>query len=175
MAYDANDKVRQLRGLQGLNSLTVQDGEFGDEGMEYLAAIPNLRVFRYEGGAVTARGIGYLTRCARLEELVLDCGFLTSECGPALTQVPQLRRLRLCFRGGTTGNAESNAAGWVRHLKQLHKLKRLEVEGDWLMPSDVDELRCALPSTDITWSRGRSQKEQGTKPPLEDAGPGDRK
>jgi hypothetical protein len=113
--------LAQLDSLPGLQSLDFHLTDVTDAGIEKLAKLPNLKSVSIHGGRITDKALEHLSRIATLENIELSRTGVTAHGIRDLGRLPHLRHLKLD-----------------------------ETDENWRDARTINELRKALPATEIS-------------------------
>jgi len=147
--YDSGNAdvfLTRIRGMEPLESFTLQATGLSDSGMKDVATLPNLKKLDVGGPGVTNDGIVHLQGHANLETLELHNTNVTDDGVAALKDIPTLRTLVL-FRESWRGQCPSDSG--LKHLENITQLEELEVSGGWASEAAVADLKNALPDCEI--------------------------
>ena len=152
-----------------LFSAALENGEYEitDAGLVHLKGLTNLQELGISETGITDVEIAYLKRFTKLQSLTIGAHQFTSVGVSRLKDLPQLRSLRLSYMrdGGLSllkhmdkletlnffASPELSDAGLV-HLKELTKLKRLDLQSTDVNGAGVADLQKALPDCEIKHS-----------------------
>ena len=143
-----------LKALPKLERLTIAGTPFNDTGMAAIAEIKQLRDFRTWHTYQTSTGNESLTKLPELKSLWLgqrlrhydggsNMACLDDSTFAVLTQLKALESL-------TLDEARLSLAALLR-LKELPRLKKLELRRIEISATDVEALKAALPNVAIDW------------------------
>lgn len=137
-----NDSVfNGLAGTKGLGALRALGGGFSDKAVAKLKNLPDLEVLVLISDRVSDASLEPISKLKTLKKLDLNRARLTDKGLKKLKSLPKLERLYLY-----------NAVISDPHLDQLKEFKRLKVLDlpDTVSTSKLDEIRMALPDTQVT-------------------------
>ncbi|PAY15971.1 hypothetical protein CKO51_28985 [Rhodopirellula sp. SM50] len=101
-----------------LEVLQLDAGVITDEGIESIAALPQLWHLRLRNSPVTNRGLKTITRCASIQILNLPHCDATASGVAELAALPDLRNLRL--GGARLGSDTAASVARVKSLRNVH-------------------------------------------------------
>jgi hypothetical protein len=136
---DSDALLRQIQGMPEVESLRLQLADATDDGMRYVATLPNLRELVLYGGrpGISDRGLAHVVTCASLEAVSLVNTRVTDKGLSALEKLPALSSLTLyrdSFREQTlTDNG-------LAHLKSCPNLRSLALTGGWVTDAGMAKL-----------------------------------
>ncbi|HEX5273614.1 MAG TPA: hypothetical protein VFW33_24125 [Gemmataceae bacterium] len=130
-----------LRAAPALRSLNLAGTHVTDEGMKVVGGLTKLQTLQLNDTSVGDAGLAPLKGLTELRELGLYHTRVTDDGLPYLQGLAGLRDLTL---GGTriTGRG-------VGELRALHDLRHLVLAGTGVSKAEVQELKKAMPKTDI--------------------------
>lgn len=136
----SSETVGCLGRLTRLDTLMLW-GPTGDEVLPEFHRLTNLRVFLVIGRAITDKGLAYLCRFQRLEDLTLVETSITDGGLQNLSRLPNLKRLYI-------EKARITDSG-LRHLESLSDLEVITLRDTQATESGVERLRNSLPTCEI--------------------------
>ncbi|QDV83216.1 hypothetical protein [Planctomycetes bacterium TBK1r] len=101
-----------------LEVLQLDAGVIGDEGIESIAALPQLWHLRLRNSPVTDRGLKTIARCASIQILNLPHCDATASGVAELAALPDLRNLRL--GGARLGSDTAASVAGLKSLRNVH-------------------------------------------------------
>ncbi|HZZ27671.1 MAG TPA: hypothetical protein VFE46_06650 [Pirellulales bacterium] len=143
----------RLTALNRLMYLVLERSQVDDDGMKFLVHLPNLWLLNLEHTNVGDRGCEQIAHIHSLGFLILDQMPITDAGVARLAELTNLIDLDLDWASITDAS--------VSALSQLKKLTRLDLAGTKLTASGVDQLKAALPNTQIVWYPPVDKNRQG--------------
>jgi hypothetical protein len=149
-----------LAQMPALESLTVGgSSQFADAGMAAVATLKGLKGFRTWHTGVTLEGVKHLTALKNLTSLTLGQRLsntppttLADDCLPILATLTSLESLNL--------NEARLSLPAITQLKNLPKLKRLNLDAIDISDTDLTALKKELPKTDIRWAAPKDSEKK---------------
>jgi hypothetical protein len=142
---DIDDFLRAIAGARGIRSVQIGRGDLSDNGLGYVATLPELQHLAVYDVAISNVGLAQLRTCENLEALLICPAARATISLRDLLLLPKLRKLTLIDPPGH---------GWLKsefeQLKQAGALDELVLVTDELNSEQIDKLRMHLPRCSIT-------------------------
>jgi hypothetical protein len=136
-----DEGLRHLQHMTVLVSLSLNETQISDTGLEHLHSLPMLSMLSLRDTRIGDSGLETLSNLSSIERLDLSQTRITDAGLGRLRNLPSLHYLSLA------GTHLTNDV--VGHLKAIGTLKYLDLEGTALGEEALDELRAALPMTQV--------------------------
>ena len=133
--------MESIQGMESLRCVSLTATPFSDRGMQYVAALPELRELAV-GTGVTDSGLAKLRGHPTLEAISLARTSVTDKGLSVLGDIPGLSSLVL-FDDALAGASFTEAA--FEYLRNLTNLRTITVHGNWVSEAGVRALEEALP------------------------------
>lgn len=158
-------EVRVLAKQSTLKHLSVSGG-ITDASLELIGDLGNLETLEIAGARLTAAGLGRLAGLSKLRSLVLSNQALSDEHAKSIGRLTQLTSLSLrdsrigskpmehlkCLTSLTSLDLSGTLVGdqGLKTLYGLKGLKSIELERSMVSDKGLEELRAALPGTQVS-------------------------
>jgi Leucine-rich repeat (LRR) protein len=133
--------LKELKGLNGLTYLNLQNTQVTDAGLKELKELKSLHSLMLGGTRVTGSGLKELKEIKTLQVLQLDNTQVTDV---ALKDVKGLNSLTILY----LQNIPVTDAG-LKELKELESLRHLYLSGTQVTPAGIQKLKAARPKLEI--------------------------
>ncbi len=134
--------LREASRLRKLRELDVQDTSFQGENLAFLAGHPQIHRLTLPKTNIKDDHLRYLPEMPELRLLSIGHTPVTEKGLVHLKKVPLIH---LYIRG------ENVTSEWVPHLSQMRTLEYLSIRESKMEPTDIEELKAAIPNCDIDY------------------------
>ncbi|MBA2116020.1 hypothetical protein [Bremerella alba] len=145
--------LSHLKAMPGLESLTFAGATAGDQALQAVGQLTQLRSFREWHNTETSDGLKHLAKLKNLKSIRLGQRLpswgkdtpasFDNDSIAILAKMPSLESIEL-----TEARLNYDA---VVQLKQLPNLKTLKISQVAISPEDIDKLKEAMPNVEIKW------------------------
>lgn len=144
-----DEGMKYIAKMPQLQELSLRDTLVTDAGLEHLAGLTELTSLDLYGGRITDAGVKYLAGLKKLERLNLLGASITDEGAAILGGLPQLQELNL-YRSQITNVG-------LAKLAALKNLQSLDVRYTRVSRGGVDDLKRAVPALRIDFQDATPQ------------------
>ncbi|GAA5505137.1 hypothetical protein [Novipirellula caenicola] len=108
----------QVKDLEAVETLIVDQGRVTDEGIAHLPTLPNLQLVRLRYSPITDAGMATLAKCSSLWYVNLPHAECTAKGVQLLKAIPELRQLRIA--SPKLGNEVTREIASIQSLRGVH-------------------------------------------------------